>query len=189
MNISALMVDISVVRRFYRQLGPPRSSPARRINIHLVAYSYMKAWGLAVCQPHVTPPEDRNLIAGSTDFHGFVLRIDALALVYIVDAAGKPYAAVAAKVFDRVDCFACARGFDAFSCHLPAGFIGDFFAMLERHAIVFLEFQDAPNVDHFFVLPSFFLTTLQHKSYSLSSVFFEKNGRFFNLPFPSTAFQ
>lgn len=84
----------------------------------------------------------------SADLHRFALRADAVALVDVVDPISKPHAAITVISLYRVDCFACALGFHAFGSNLPAGFVGDGLAVLERQPVVILELEDRANVNH-----------------------------------------
>jgi hypothetical protein len=104
---------------------------------------------LAPHQTQITPPQDALLIAGSADLECFALRADSVALVYIVDTATKPHAAVSAIGFNRFNCFAGVRCFDALCGYLPACFILDFVAFFESDAIVFGELADSADVNHF----------------------------------------
>ena len=110
--------------------------------------------GLAVSQPHCPPAEDRNLIAGSANFHGLSLRAHSVALVNVVDAFAVPYSAISTVGFHRIDCRPCVRGFYAFGGNLPTAFVGDCFAVLQGQAVIFSQFQNRADVNHF-CLPLF----------------------------------
>ena len=103
----------------------------------------------AVSQGHVAPAQHRDLIVSLADFECFALRVHAVALVDVVDAVGKPHAAVAIVSLDSVDCFPCGLALYALGGNLPAGFVGDGLAVFKGQAVVVSELFNRADVNHF----------------------------------------
>lgn len=84
-----------------------------------------------------------------------MLRINPAAFVDIVDTIGKPHAAVAIVGFYRIDSFASVTALNAFSCYLPAAFIGNGLAILKGQTVIVGQLANRANVNHFDVPLSF----------------------------------
>ena len=97
---------------------------------------------------------------GAADIESFLLRVDPIGFVYIVDTIREPYAAVAIERLDSIHSGAGSCDGHAFSCHLPARLIGNGLACLKSKAVIVAEFLDSPNVNHWFVPLSLSSSTL-----------------------------
>ena len=116
----------------------------------------MRPYLLAVRKIHFAPAQNRNLFAGSADFHGFALGVYAVAFVDIVDATSKPDTAIAIIHFNSVDCFSWRMTFHTFGGDLPPGFVGDGLACLQSQAIIFSQLNNTSNINHFLFSLLFF---------------------------------
>ena len=106
---------------------------------------------LAVGQGHLAPVKHADLITSPADLQGFPLRVDAVALVDVVDTAGEPDPAVAAVGLNRVNGLAIRAALDAFGGDLPAGLVGDGLAVLESEAVILGQLANRANVDHLWI--------------------------------------
>jgi len=111
----------------------------------------MRPYFLTICQIHFAPTQHRNLIVGPADFQRFPLRVYAVAFVDVVDTTSKPHSAVTVVILDCVDRFSCGVALNALGGNLPAGFVSNYFTSLKRQAVIVFQFQDASNVNHFFI--------------------------------------
>jgi len=82
------------------------------------------------------------------NFERLALRVYSVALVDVVDTISEPHAAVAVVSLDSVDCFSCGLALYAFGGYLPAAFVGDRLASLERQPVIIAELEDRTNVNH-----------------------------------------
>ena len=98
--------------------------------------------GLAVSQTHRAPIEDRDLIVSFADFQSFALRVHSVAFINVVNAIGKPDAAISVESLNRFESGPRIFGLYTFGSNLPTCLIGDALALFKSDAIIVFEVED-----------------------------------------------